>query len=86
MAAGAPTGMKEYIELNLAAFKAADKAVTLVKKHTDDILNALIDIDKITREINTSKSVKAGDTMKLYDKFDRNQDNNFELDYKLGRP
>ena len=46
LAAGAPTGMKEYIEFNLAAFKA----VTLVEKHTDDILNLLMDIDKITSE------------------------------------
>ena len=56
LAAGAPTGMKEYIEFNLAAFKAADKAVTLVEKHTDDILNALIDIDKLFNVSTSNKN------------------------------
>jgi hypothetical protein len=56
LAAGAPTGMKEYIEFNLATFKAADKAVTLVEKHTDDIEDALMEIDKIISASTSNKS------------------------------
>ncbi|MBN2641889.1 MAG: hypothetical protein JXR78_09560 [Victivallales bacterium] len=46
LAAGAPTGMKEYIEFNLAA----DKAVTLVDQYAEDIEDALMEIDKIISE------------------------------------
>jgi hypothetical protein len=48
--------MKEYIEFNLAAFKAADKAVTLVDQYAEKIEDLLVDIDKILSERTSDKS------------------------------
>ena len=65
LAAGAPTGMKEYIEFNLAAFKAADKAVTIVDQYAEKIEDALIDIDKLFQENFQTKSITTGSSIIL---------------------
>ena len=42
----APMGMKEYIQFNLAVFKASDQAMKIINKHCDRIESLLAEIEK----------------------------------------
>ena len=57
----APMGMKEYIQFNLAVFKASDQAMKIINKHCDRIESLLADIEKQFQENNRSNhTVKDG--------------------------
>ena len=51
----APTGMKEYLQFNLAVFKASDKAVKIIDRHSEKIEAAVTEASKLADAIGTTK-------------------------------
>ena len=85
----APTGMKEYIQYNLDAFRAADAAMGIIDQYAQKIEEKLVEIDRLFADNDKNTTVKAGDIYKEDDKFAsraNNYDYNAQLDINYGRP
>lgn len=83
----APTGMKEYLQFNLAVFKASDKAVKIIDRHSEKIEKLLAEIEKQFQENNRSRTIKA-DASKGFDdslRKSNESDINDVLDSRFGR-